>query len=147
MLHTTIFHPDFAAHHRATVAGAAMARVVIERIQARGSFNFDTGKVDNVIASRYFEGYARIQKIARPTNRDFAEDQAKFQSMRVQLNYEANELVWPAGFTFEPNDIVIVTANPSNPFSVGERYYVHGFATGSNTWHQTLTCQTNMKQG
>lgn len=142
----SIFHPEFIFHHRATVNSAGLARVLIERVTNRGEWNPATGLIDGATTLALYEGRARIQKVAFPTNRDFVEDAAKFQRMRVQIGFEDNELV-PADFEPQINDRIKVLLNPSDPGKAGTYYYVHGDESSSNAWQRTLTAQTNMKQG
>lgn len=142
----SIFHPEFIFHHRATVNTAGLARVLIERIGSRGEWNPATGLMDGAENIPLFEGRARIQKVAFPTNRDFVEDSAKFQRMRIQIGFEDNELT-PAEFDLHINDRIKVLYNPSDPGKVGTLYYVHGDESSSNAWQRTITAQTNMKQG
>lgn len=142
----SIFHPEFIFHHRATVNSAGLARVLIERITSRGDWNPATGLMDGASTLPLYEGRARIQKVAFPTSRDFVEDTAKFQRVRVQIGYEDNELV-PADFELKPNDRITVLYDPSDSSRVGKKYYVHGDETNSNSWQRTITAQTNMKQG
>jgi hypothetical protein len=141
----SIFHPEFIFHHRATVNSAGLARVLIERLVSRGGWNPQTGQEPDVLIPLY-EGRARIQKVAFPTNRDFVEDSAKFQRMRIQVGFEDNELV-PQDFQPEINDRIKVLDNPSDPGKVGTFYYIHGDESSSNAWQRTFTAQTNMKQG
>lgn len=142
----SIFHPEFIFHHRATVNTAGLARVLIERVVSRGEWNPVTGEIDGGEILPLYEGRARIQKVAFPTNRDFVEDAAKFQRMRIQIGFEDNELV-PADFDLHINDRITVLLNPSDPGKVGTFYYVHGDESSSNAWQRTITAQTNMKQG
>jgi hypothetical protein len=142
----SIFHPEFIFHHRATVNSAGLARVLIERVVSRGEWNPVTGEIEGAVTLSLYEGRARIQKVAFPTNRDFVEDAAKFQRMRIQIGFEDNEIV-PAEFEPQINDRIKVLLNPSDPGKVGTFYYVHGDESSSNAWQRTLTAQTNMKQG
>ena len=142
----SIFHPEFIFHHRATVNSAGLARVLIERVVSRGEWNPVTGEIEGAVTLSLYEGRARIQKVAFPTNRDFVEDAAKFQRMRIQIGFEDNEII-PAEFEPQINDRIKVLLNPSDPGKVGTFYYVHGDESSSNAWQRTLTAQTNMKQG
>jgi hypothetical protein len=142
----SIFHPEFIFHHRATVNSAGLARVLMERVVSRGEWNPVTGEIEGAVTLSLYEGRARIQKVAFPTNRDFVEDAAKFQRMRIQIGFEDNEIV-PAEFEPQINDRIKVLLNPSDPGKVGTFYYVHGDESSSNAWQRTLTAQTNMKQG
>lgn len=140
-----VFHPDWIFHHRATANSANLGRVLIERVVSRGEFNFATGAQDSGSMVAVYRGRARIQKVAFPTNREFVEDRAKFQRMRVVIGFEDNELT-PLAFDVHVNDRITVLENASDPEKAGETYYVHGDESSSNAWQRTLTAQSNMKQ-
>lgn len=139
-------HPAFAFHHRQTVNSTHIARVLIERVISRGEYNIDTGVIDGAVTEQVYLGRARIQKVAFPTNRDFVEDAAKFQRMRVAVGFMENELI-PLAFDIHINDRITVLHNASDPEKVGSVYYVHGDDSSSNAWERVLTAQNNMKQG
>jgi len=140
-----IFHPRWVFHHRPAADSGGLARVLIERVTAAGEYNFDTGEVDGDTAIPIYRGSAQIQNIAFPTNRDFIEDAAKFQRMKVTLGFDTNELE-PKAYDVQVNDRVYVLQNHSDPEKVGTYYYVHGEESSSNAWQRVLTAQTNMKQ-
>lgn len=140
-----VFHPAFIFHHRNTVNGTHLGRVLIERITARGEYNFETGTVDGGEYEPIYRGAARIQKVAFPTNRDVPEDAAKLQRMRICIGFDENELI-PGSFNVNVNDRITVIANDSDPEKVGDIYYVHGDESSSNAWERVLTAQNNMKQ-
>lgn len=142
----TVFHPGWIYHHRATANSANLARVLVTRKIADGEWNPATGLIDGEQVQEIYRGRARIQKVAFPTNRDFVEDAAKFQRMRVVLGFEDNELT-PSTFDVHVNDQITVLDNPSDPEKIGETYYVHGDESSSNAWNRVLTAQNNMKQG
>jgi hypothetical protein len=140
-----MFHPKWTTHHRQTVNSAAQCRVEVYRVVSRGTWTAETGVGPDVLEYLY-RGPARWQKLARPNNRDFVEDQAKFQQTRVQIGFEDNEL--PDKVLDIPvNAVVKMLENPSDPALVGTRVYVHGHASSSNAWQRNLDCQENMKQG
>lgn len=139
-------HPAFAFHHRQTVNSTHIARVLIERVISRGEYNTTTGQVDGGETEQVYLGRARVQKVAFPTNRDFVEDAAKFQRMRVALGFSENELPSGADFEIEVNDRITLLLNHSDPSKVGSVYYVHGDESSSNAWERVLTAQNNMKQ-
>ena len=149
-LNRGVFHPEWVYHHRPTVDSAGLGRVRIERVNAAvdPEYDFDTGTYPGDSMIVLFVGQARIQKVAFPTTRDFVQDVAKFQRMRVQISFTGNELAGQASVPFElhVNDRVTVLANDSDPVAVGEAYYVHGTGSSSNAWNRTLTVQNNMKQ-
>ena len=145
---SSIFDPRWAAHHRYGVASAELCEVEITRQVTPGTWTPETGSSGGVTAILY-QGKARWQKIGFPTKRDFVEDSANFQRVRLQLmqeRVEAFQALLGVEYEFQPNDKVTLTVNPSNPNSVGEVVYVWGNATSSNAWQYTLTCQQNMKQ-
>lgn len=140
-------HPAFAFHHRQTVNSTHVARVLIERVISRGDYDPATGLVSGGVVEQIYLGRARIQKVAFPTNRDFVEDAAKFQRMRIAVGFSENELLTGASFDIHINDRITVLRNASDPTKVGSTYYVHGDESSSNTWERVLTAQNNMKQG
>lgn len=140
-----VFHPDWIFHHRAAANSANLARVLIERVISRGKWNPATNEIDGAEMLPVYRGRARIQKVAFPTNRDFVEDTAKFQRMRVVIGFEDNELI-PLAFDVHVNDRITVLENKSDPEKVGDTYYVHGDESSSNAWNRVLTAQNNMKQ-
>jgi hypothetical protein len=142
---TGVFHPAFALHHRNTVNSTHLGRVLIERVISRGEWNPVTNLIEGGETLAIYRGPARIQKVAFPTNRDFVEDAAKFQRMRIALGFDENELT-PRSFDINVNDRVTVLANASDPEKVGDIYYVHGDESSSNAWERVLTAQNNMKQ-
>lgn len=143
---SSIFHPGWVFHHRASANSGALARVLIERPIRAGQYNFDTAEVDGAEAIPIYRGSAQIQKVAFPTNREFVEDRAKFQRMQFTLGFETNELT-PKEFSVHVNDRITVLQNLSDPEKVGSVYYVFGDENSSNAWQCVLIAQTNMKQG
>lgn len=142
---TGIFHPGFAFHHRATVNSSHLGGVLIERVISRGEWNPETNLIEGGETLPIYRGPARIQKVAFPTNRDFVEDAAKFQRMRIAIGFTENELI-PLAFDVHVNDRITVLRNASDPEKVGDIYYVHGDESSSNAWERVLTAQNNMKQ-
>lgn len=140
-------HPAFAFHHRQTVNSTHVARVRIERVLTRGEYNMETGQVEGGTSEQIYLGRARVQKVAFPTNRDFVEDAAKFQRMRVAIGFSENELPTGREFNVQVNDRITVLQNVADPEKVGDVYYVHGDESSSNAWERVLTAQNNMKQG
>lgn len=140
-------HPAFAFHHRQTVNSTHIARVLIERVITRGEYNMETDTVEGAVTEQVYLGRARIQKVAFPTNRDFVEDAAKFQRMRVAIGFTENELPTGAAFDVQVNDRITVLLNGADPEKLGAVYYVHGDESSSNAWERVLTAQNNMKQG
>lgn len=146
-LSRTIVHLRFAAHHQATVKSPMRSRIRIERVLSDGEYNAATGVVEGATATPLYLGKANIEKIARPTRREFVSDAADNQTVEVQIPLDVadNELgLMP---DYQSNDRVVVLANPDNPNIVGDSYYVHGDAGASIAWVQILVCRYSTKQG
>ena len=143
-----IFHPKWTTHHRPTVDSGGLARVQVYVVTGHGEWTPEAGMGADTIEMLY-EGRARWQSSGRPNNRDFTEDQAKFQITRVQIGFRDNEV--PSYLEQLPeipvNAIVKLIENKADPSIVGTRAYVHGQSKSSNPWNKTLTCQENQKQG
>lgn len=144
-MNSAALHPAFAFHHRNTVNSTHIARVLIERVIERGEYDPATNTIIGAVTEQVYLGRARIQKVAFPTNRDFVEDAAKFQRMRIAVGFIENELI-PLAFDIHINDKITVLHNQSDPEKVGSVYYVHGDDSSSNAWERVLTAQNNMKQ-
>lgn len=146
-MHRAVFHPKFLTHVAPVISGAALGIIRVTRVLSDGTYNFDTGIVDNAGELVLYNGKARVQTVGRPTNRDFVEDTAKFQTTRVQFLMEDNTIQPPAEFDgFHVNDKVELIENQSDPFSEHTKLFVHGFLTSTNAWSIRLMCQANMKQ-
>ena len=142
----SIFHPRWAYHHRYTVGTASLGRIIIDRPGPPAAYDFDNGGPGVQTFLPIYEGRARVQKLARPNNREFVEDRVEFQQFRVQFNFEHNEIPYPPDFEWRVNDRVRIVADPADPDMVGETLYLRGWMGSTNSWHRTLICQTNMKQ-
>lgn len=141
-----IFHPKFTQHHKNTIGSARLARVQIFVVSDFGTWTPEGTGADTT--ELLFEGRARWQSIARPNNREFVEDQAKFQLTRVSIDYADNEV--PSYLTQLPdipvNAVVKCIDNPADPTLVGTRVYIHGWGSSSNAWERNFMCQGNKKQ-
>lgn len=139
-----IFDPRFAFHVRPTLATSHLAEIRITRNSGDGGFT-DEGWSDGKDVIIY-EGKARWQKVGQTTKRDFTEDFAQFNRVRVQIMMEAVKKFDPDFSGFKPNDKIELVVNASNPDSQGDVVYVWGEPTSSNAWLYTINCQQNMKQ-
>ena len=144
-----IFHPRFVAHHTPTVKSGMRSRVRIERVISEGTYNPATETLTGAVILPLYVGKARLEKVARPTRRDFVMDAADNQTMDVQIPLELSENdLAPAELpNYQVNDVVVVLENPDNPSLVDSRYFVHGDAGASEAWAQSLVCHYNVKQG
>ena len=146
-MHRSVFHPKFLTHVKPVISAAGMGVIRVTRVLSDGQFNFETGIVDGAGEVVLYNGKARVQTVGRPTNRDFVEDTAKFQTTRVQFIMEDNTIQPPTDFDgWHINDKVELVLNDSDPFSEHTKLFVHGFLTSTNSWATTLICQANMKQ-
>lgn len=118
-----------------------MSKILVERVVSRGEWNPDTGTTTDVIELVY-QGPARVQKVARPSKRDFTEDQANFQTYRVQIDFVSSSHA-----DWKVNDRITVLENKTDINLVGEVMYVWGDGSSSHSIWSNLTCQNNMRQG
>jgi hypothetical protein len=148
-LSRSAIHPRFLAHHRATAKSLMLSRVRIERVGTEGVYDPETGTVGEGESAGLYQGRAVIEKVARPTRRDFVFDAADNQVIEVQipLELQENELEPETAPNYQSGDRVIVLENPANPSLVGQVYYVHGDAGSSFDWVMNLVCRTSAKQG
>lgn len=144
-LSSSIFHPSFTAHHQPAVKSSMRARIRIERVLAVGTWNAATGLYEGASTRVLYLGVARLQKVARPTRREFVFDSADNQMMRLQLPFDGNEAT-PGAFSWQSNDQVTVLANQPNAMMIGQLLFVKGWAGSSNDWAHTLHCGFNAKQ-
>lgn len=140
-----IFHPRWTTHHRPLVASAGLGSILIDRPLTEATYDFETGTGTATYLPVY-SGKARVQKLARPNNRDFVEDRVELQTFRVQFDHNQNLLEWPADFEWHINDRVRLVSNPSDPYMEDMTLFVHGWANSTNSWVRTLICQSNLKQ-
>lgn len=148
-LSRSVIHPRFAAHHKLTVKSLMRAKVGISRTLSEGVYDPVAGAVTGGSSLSLYVGKAAIEKVARPTRRDFVFDAADNQVIEVQIPLELadNELEPEARPDFQSGDRVTVLECGDNPSIVGEVYYLHGDAGASIAWDQTLVCRTSAKQG
>jgi hypothetical protein len=148
-LSRSVIHPRFLTHHRASVKSLQISRVRIDRVGTEGVYDPETGTVSEGESTGLYLGKAAIEKVARPTRRDFVFDAADNQVIEVQIPLELaeNELAPETFPDFQSGDRVKVLENPANPSLVGQVYYVHGDAGSSFDWVMNLVCRTSAKQG
>lgn len=140
-----MFSADWITHHIPVVESGFQARIKIERPGEGGTWNAETGNYDGAAAEVLFLGDAMLERIARPTRRDFVFDAADNQMMRVELSLDANEA--DADVRWQSNDILTVMENDANTMMVGEKLYLRGWAGSSHDWVQILHFSFNSKQG
>lgn len=146
-MHRFVLHPRFTTHVRPVISGTALGEIRITRQLVEGTYNYETGQVDGEVLQLLYVGKARVQPVGRPTNRDFVEDTARFQTTRVQFVPSDNTITPPADFDgFHVNDKVRITRNESAPSMENETLFVHGFMASTNSWSTVLVCQADMKQ-
>jgi len=144
-LGTSVFSGDWAYHHRPAVESSFTARVKIERVADEGRWNQATGEYDGAGMEALYLGWASIERVARPTRRDFVFDSADNQMVRVQLPLDENEAD-PVDLRWQSNDILTVLENDTNHMMVGEKLFLHGWIGSSHDWLHTLHFTTNAKQ-
>lgn len=122
-----------------------LGRVRISRVLTGAVWNAATGLYDGGTTQVLYLGRARIQKVARPTRREFVFDSADNQMMRLQLPLDGNEAT-PGPFTWQSNDQVTILDAGDNVMLAGQMLFVKGWAGSSNDWAHTLHCGFNAKQ-
>lgn len=141
-----IFHPNWHTHHRPTVSSAHKATIQVWRgATGEATWTPEEGLVtpeDDLI----YEGLARWQKRGQVTTQDYAADVAKFQRIQISISLERFQDFAGLDERIRVNDRVVLTHNPSNPYSEGSVVYVWGLPTSSNAWELQLICQDNYKQ-
>jgi hypothetical protein len=141
-----MFSADWTTHHRPVVESGMKARVQIERPGTAGEWNPETGDYDGGTAEVLYLGKALLERIARPTRRDFVFDAADNQMMRAELPMDENEAD-SVDLRWQSNDILTVLENEANPMMVGEKLYLRGWAGSSHDWLHILHFSFNAKQG
>lgn len=144
-----MFSGEWTTHHRPVIESGMNARVKIERPIDGGAWNPETGEYDGESTELLYLGTAMLERIARPTRRDFVFDAADNQMMRAELPMDVNEadLLEPETLRWQSNDILTVLENDSNTMMVGEKLYLRGWAGSSHDWLHILHFSFNAKQG
>lgn len=133
------------------INSAMTGRVKIERAPATpGKWNATTGVYDGGVPVLLYLGRANIDRIARPSRRDFVSDAADNQTTQVMIPFTGNEAdPAPENLRWQSNDIVTVLGVDSegNEMLVGEKLYLRGWFGATEDWAYTLHCGFNSKQG
>lgn len=148
-LGTSVFSDDWHTHHRATINSTMTARVKIERIKGAPKYNVATGKYEGGEMELLYQGRANIDRIARPTRREFVSDSADNQIVQVQLPIDAafNEAdPAPVDLRWQSNDQLTVLDNEALTMLVGEQIYLRGWFGASEDWAHTLHFGFNSKE-
>ena len=141
-----MFSAEWTTHHRPVIESGMNARVQITRPVSEGKYNPVTGEYDGAVSETLYLGRAMIERIARPTRRDFVFDAADNQMMRVELPMDDNEAE-PVDLRWQSNDILTVLENDANEMLEGELLYLRGWAGSSHDWVHILHFSFNAKQG
>lgn len=146
-LGTSVFSGTWHTHHRGTFDSSCTARVKVERIVSEGKWNAVTGDYDGGDIEVLYLGRATIDRIARPTRREFVKDSADNQMTQVGLPFNGNEAdPLPEDLRWQSNDMVTVLSCEANPMLEGEKLFVKGWLGNSEDWAHTLYCNFNSKQ-
>jgi len=123
------------------------ARVKIERVVTEGKYNTATGQYGGSVMQLLYLGRANIDRIARPTRREFVSDAADNQMTQVQIPLNINEAVpAPAVLRFQSNDMLTVLENKDMPSMAGEQLFMRGDFGASEDWGHTLHFGYNSKE-
>lgn len=143
-----MFSGDWTTHHRPVVESGMTARIQIERPIESGTWNPVTDEYDGGTVEVLYLGRAALDRIARPTRRDFVFDAADNQLMRALIPMDENEAdPAPVELRWQSNDILTVLENEANPMMVGEKLFLRGWAGSSHDWLHILHFSHNSKQG
>lgn len=126
------------------------ARVKIERVTSEGKYNVATGEYEGGVLELLYQGRANIDRIARPTRRDFIHDSSDVQITQVQLPIDPalNEAVpAPVNLRWQSNDQLTILDNEALAMMVGEQIYLRGWFGASEDWAHTLHFGFDSKQG
>jgi len=148
-LGTSPFSDQWATHHRGTLNATMTARVKIERTKTEGKYNIATGQYEGGEMEVLFLGYANIDRIARPTRREFVSDAADNQMTQVQLPIDAalNEAdPAPVNLRWQSNDQLTILENEALAMMVGAQIYLRGWFGASEDWAHTLHFGFNSKE-
>jgi len=132
------------------INSAMTGRVKIERASATpGKWNATTGEYEGGVPELLYLGRANIDRIARPTRREFVSDAADNQVVQVLLPFDGNEVdPAPENLRWQSNDMVTVLGVDSegNEMIVGEMLFIRGWFGGTEDWAHTIHCGFNSKQ-
>lgn len=149
-LGTSVFPDGWAEHHMPVINSAMTGRVKIEREGTAAKWNPATGEYEGGVPVLLYLGRANIDRIARPTRRDFVSDSADNQMTQLMLPFNGNEAVpAPEDLRWQSNDMVTILATDSegNEMIVGEQLFVRGWFGATEDWAYVLHCGFNSKQG
>lgn len=124
-------------------------RVKIERVTSEGKLNMTTGAYDGGVLTTLYLGRANIDRIARPTRREFVSDSADNQMTQVMIpiDPDLNEAVpAPVNLRWQSNDIVTILTLDDMPMMEGEKLFLRGWFGATEDWAHTLHCGFNAKQ-
>lgn len=146
-LSTGVFSDQWHTHHRGAINSTMTARVKIERVTAKGKYNVATGEYDAGTVELLYLGPANIDRIARPTRREFISDAADNQMTQVQLPIGINEAdPAPDPLRFQSNDQLTILELDAVPGMVGLQLFMRGDFGASEDWAYTLHFGYDSKQ-
>ena len=125
------------------------ARVKIERFKTEPKYNVATDLYEGGEMELLYLGRANIDRIARPTRREFVSDATDNQMTQVQLPIDAalNEAdPAPVSLRWQSNDQLTVLGNEALAMMVGEQIFLRGWFGASEDWGHTLHFDFNSKE-
>lgn len=148
-LGTSVFPDGWAAHHAPVINSAMTGSVKIERVLTEGTWDQATGLYTGGSVSVLYLGRADIDRIARPTRREFVSDSADNQMTQVMIptDPDLNEAdPAPSNLRWQSNDLVTILDVDDMPMMEGEKLFVRGWFGATEDWAYTLHCGFNAKQ-
>lgn len=148
-LGTGVFPDGWAEHHAPVINSAMTGRVKIERVTTEGKWNPTTGLYSGGVLETLYLGRANIDRIARPTRREFVSDSADNQMTQLMIptDPDLNEAEpAPETLRFQSNDLVTIITVDDMPMLEGEKLFLRGWFGATEDWAYTLHCGFNSKQ-
>lgn len=122
-------------------------RIKIERVLSEGTWNPATGDYDGDTMELLYLGRANLDRIARPTRREFVSDSADNQMTQIMLPFTGNEAEpAPVNLRWQSNDLVTILDAGGYDMMVGEKLFVRGWFGATEDWAHVLHCGFNAKQ-
>lgn len=138
-----VFHPLWQRRHSPVAESGFLGSVRIRRVLTEGEYDFETGQTTGKTYETYYDGEARVQKVARAVRRDFVYDVADNQTFSVQVPLGVLSALPPMDQWM--SNIEVEVTECSNPGMVGLVMYLRSFAGSTNDWVTTLIAVANMK--
>lgn len=133
-----LFSRGWLSHHAPVVDAGLRGHVKIHDDTSRGHYDLDSGAVVGATGITYYDGPARVQKVARPKRSESEFDTYDYQIVRVLIPH-TSRLTLPAGAEWHSNLRVEVTAAEDTQL-IGADLFVRSWAGSTEAWQTVLIC-------